>query len=171
MQIIRCRDARAQGLKRYYTGKPCKRGHVAERHVNGGCVVCANEDQKRYYDANPEKYLAANRKWHQDPLNKILNRIRQSELYEANPELFRSISARCRAARLKRVPPWSQTEAIKEFYKNCPEGHEVDHIIPLQGKLISGLHVLQNLQYLPKLVNRAKGNKFDAYLHGSGLHE
>jgi hypothetical protein len=40
MEIISRADAKARGLRRYYTG-PCKRGHVAERHVSSRrCVVC-----------------------------------------------------------------------------------------------------------------------------------
>lgn len=159
MVIITCKQARLKGLKRYYTGKPCKRGHVSERYVTGGCVVCANEDQQRYYRDNPEKYLAANREYFQREDVKEKNKLRQRELYQSNPELFRAISARCRADRMLRVPSWSETEAIREFYRNCPEGYEVDHIYPLLGKTVSGLHVLSNLQYLTKAQNRSKGNR------------
>lgn len=39
--ILSRQDAYAKGLKRFYTGEPCKRGHVCERFVcNGGCVRC-----------------------------------------------------------------------------------------------------------------------------------
>ena len=51
-------------------------------------------------------------------------------------------------------------KAIIEFYKNTPTGHEVDHIVPLNGKNISGLHTIDNLQYLPSSINRSKSNKF-----------
>lgn len=65
-----------------------------------------------------------------------------------------------RARKLNQSPPWTDLEKIKEFYSNCPEGYHVDHIIPLKGELVSGLHVLENLQYLPAADNCSKGNKF-----------
>ncbi len=65
-----------------------------------------------------------------------------------------------RCKKLQRTPKWSETEKIAEFYKHCPNGWAVDHIIPLQGELVSGLHVLNNLQYLTKEENSKKHNKF-----------
>lgn len=65
-----------------------------------------------------------------------------------------------RAAKLSRTVPWSELEKIKEFIRACPTGYHVDHVIPLQGELVSGLHVLNNLQYLPAKENCSKRNKF-----------
>ena len=59
-----------------------------------------------------------------------------------------------------RTPSWACLESIEQIYINCPEGYHVDHEIPLQGKLVSGLHVEGNLQYLTAKDNLAKGNKF-----------
>jgi len=61
----------------------------------------------------------------------------------------------------ERTPEWSDLELISKFYSNCPKGYHVDHIIPLRGVLISGLHVIENLQYLPAMENIAKNNAFN----------
>lgn len=61
----------------------------------------------------------------------------------------------------QRLPKWADKQAIKQFYDNCPEGMFVDHILPLAGQEVTGLHTLRNLQYLPLLENSFKCNKFD----------
>jgi len=65
-----------------------------------------------------------------------------------------------RASKLHRTPGWADLIAIKQFYANCPNNMAVDHIIPLQGKSVSGLHVENNLQYLSPADNSAKYNKY-----------
>lgn len=60
------------------------------------------------------------------------------------------------------TPSWLSTEdklKIRNMYINCPKEHHVDHILPLKGQNISGLHVPWNLQWLPAKVNLSKGNK------------
>jgi len=64
-------------------------------------------------------------------------------------------------AKRKQVPPWADVEKIKQIYLNRPKGFHVDHIIPLQGKLVSGLHVENNLQYLPAKENISKHNFYE----------
>lgn len=72
----------------------------------------------------------------------------------------RGYQAEYRATLLHRTPTWSEKSLITDFYNQCPEGYQVDHIFPLQGKLVSGLHVLSNLQYLTVKDNLVKNNKF-----------
>lgn len=158
MNIISCKEAKAQGLKRYFTGKPCKRGHIAERHVSGGCVVCSAEDCKSYYAQDPQKYMQGTADYRER--NRSRCRDIQKRYYEKNSHLIKASASTHRGQRALRIPCWSELDKIAEFYLHCPEGHEVDHIYPLQGKTVSGLHVLGNLQYLPRSENRSKHNKF-----------
>jgi hypothetical protein len=68
----------------------------------------------------------------------------------------REVSANYRASLKNQTPLDADRKAIQEFYKNCPEGYEVDHIIPISK---GGLHALDNLQYLTIAENRRKSNK------------
>ena len=76
-----------------------------------------------------------------------------------NPHTQRAITAKYRASQLKATPKFANLKKIKEIYKNCPKGYHVDHIVPLQGKTVCGLHVEWNLQYLPAKENLSKSNK------------
>lgn len=69
-------------------------------------------------------------------------------------------AARRRAAKLKATPPWADLEEIKNVYLEAQYfGMHVDHIIPLQGKEVCGLHIWENLQLLTPEKNIKKGNK------------
>ena len=67
--------------------------------------------------------------------------------------------AKRRASKLNATPKFVNLDKIKEIYKNCPKGYEVDHIIPLRSKIVCGLHVHWNLQYLTPSDNLKKSNK------------
>lgn len=76
--------------------------------------------------------------------------------------------AAIRASNLQRTPAWADHDAIAEVYRRAKmlaltTGviHHVDHVIPLRGKMVSGLHVANNLQILTGADNLAKSNHFE----------
>ena len=81
---------------------------------------------------------------------KVLNRGRVNYL----------VNKRRRGAE-DRTPTWADLDAIAFFYECCPADCHVDHIIPLHGKNISGLHVETNLQWLPASENLKKSNTWN----------
>jgi len=133
----------------------------------------SNEYYREYYKNNKEKIKVINKKWESNNKEQKLeiNRLyrkknkKKCKLYEKEyrarfPEKSRAKLAKRRASKLQQTPKWADLKAIEEFYKNCPNGYHVDHIIPLQGKNVRGLHILENLQYLPAIENIKKGNKY-----------
>lgn len=79
-----------------------------------------------------------------------------AELKTAKRIKSKEANANYRAKLNSQTPHNVDRLAIKEFYTNCPVGHEVDHIIPISK---GGLHTLENLQYLTISDNRKKSNK------------
>ncbi len=64
MKVISRDEAFEKGLRRYYTGIPCKKGHISERSVStGGCVTCRSEWDKEWREKNKERMRENQRKW------------------------------------------------------------------------------------------------------------
>src|SRR5258707_7365821 len=83
--IISRADARARGLKRYYT-EPCPHGHIAERMVSSNeCVVCNQERQQQWRAENPEKHRQRALRYY----NEKGGRERQRERRAENAPLYR----------------------------------------------------------------------------------
>jgi len=189
MNVISAKRAKALGLLKYFTGKPCKNGHVAERNVsNRQCSECAkkiskdwvnsnrqryNETQKKFYVKNKDKVTAQRAIWRE--ANKAIHLQRVKNSKNADKEKYaaynRAYWSKRNAAKLQRTPTWLTENdywMIKNIYKlavlrskTTGIKWEVDHIVPLQGKMISGLHVPSNLQVIPAVENRIKNNKFN----------
>lgn len=189
MKIISRKEAKTLGLLYYFTGNPCKNNHVDKRiTVNGTCYLCqlsknAKYNEKNwqklkiykagYFQKNKKKLTTLNKEWRENnpEQTKLLNKL----YYQANKTKMANRAKQWRkdnrgwhnyknSLRRKTVkratPKWANHNLIKEIYISCPEGHAVDHIIPLQGKLVCGLHVENNLQYLTKVENSRKRNTF-----------
>ena len=118
------------------------------------CRNCSCEIQAKYTSELSEEQSA-----HKHSRSKLWYEENRSTPHYK--KLSNARGAKRRSAKLQRTPPWSEIEDIQEFYMNCPESYHVDHIIPLQGNMVSGLHVLSNLQYLTAEENLKKGNKFN----------
>jgi hypothetical protein len=84
-----------------------------------------------------------------------------SQYQRDNKEIYCNNSANYKAAKLRAIPLWADLSSIKGIYLKCPTGHHVDHIVPLRGGKVCGLHVENNLQYLTAEENLKKSNYFD----------
>jgi len=75
MQIIDKKTARSEGLKHYYTGKPCKQGHDSERYVNDGkCAQCVRDRVAKWKADDPERSKAVNRRYYYENRDVLLEK-------------------------------------------------------------------------------------------------
>ena len=182
------KEAKTIGATHYFTGEPCVRGHIALRKTKGSCVECMKEDwqrdaekradyfrrysqseagkeaKRRYYEANREAVIA--RAAARPPEEK--QRYRRA-WKAANPLQVRASTKNRRRKHRQASPPWltrAQRGAMRSLYEMAITmtritgvQHVVDHIVPLRGTDVCGLHVPWNLQVITQEENLRKSNR------------
>lgn len=145
------------------------------------CIICISKKRKERYKNNREKELKKNLEW--AIANKEKHSIylrayfqehkkehceRTKKWYRENPQYCRNRQALKRALIKQRLPKFADKEKIREVYnkalemtKETGQLYHVDHIVPLRGENVSGLHVHYNLQVLLATENLLKSNKFN----------
>lgn len=113
-----------------------------------------------YYAKNRERLIAA--ACDRQRANPEAAAERAANWRRSNLAADAATRARRRAEKSKRTPPWADLDAIRDFYSEAARlGLEVDHIIPLRGRTVSGLHIESNLQLLSRTANIKKGNRYE----------
>ena len=134
------------------------------------CKSCVKENSKRCYDnRDPKDRLAVQRAYQEKNRQKI-NEYNNG-WYKANPSVRNAKESRRRASKLNAMPNWlsgAHKAHIKRIYKLAATmqdatglKYHVDHILPLQGEKVCGLHVPWNLQVLRADLNLSKSNRLE----------
>jgi len=181
-------EAKATGAKYYFTGEPCKHGHIAPRKTKGACVECLKVEwaqaletraeyfkeynkseagqkaKKGYYERNKDAVVAAA----QARPDEDKRRYKKNHKV-ANPDMYRELVSLRRRRFRDATPKWLSPEQRMEIrlkYRLAIElsratgvRHAVDHEVPIQGEEVCGLHVPWNLQVITQEENLKKYNK------------
>ena len=182
------KEAQDSGAKYYFTGEPCKHGHVAPRKTKGACVECmkiewqqaaekradyfreynkseaGQQAKRKYYEANKENVIARA----QARPDEDKRRYKKTHKVN-NPDMYKEMTSLRRRRFRDATPKWlteNQKMEIRlkyrlaiELSRATGERHAVDHIIPLHGESVCGLHVPWNLQVLTQKDNLTKYNR------------
>ena len=182
------KEAKETGSKYYYTGQPCKHGHIAPRKTKGTCVEClkvewqqatkkraeyfkqynqsdAGKDAKQaYYARNKEIVIArANARTPEE------KKRWKSKHKQSNPDYYKTLTSLRKRRHRNATPKWltaQQKIEIRQLYqiaitmsKTTGERYVVDHIVPLISDEVCGLHVPWNLRVITQDENLRKSNK------------
>ena len=189
MEYLKTRkEAKEQGATHYYTGKPCTRGHIALRKTKGACVDCLKEDWQKDNEKRAEYFREYNRKteikdrkneWYLANREQVIDRAKtrpaeklreyRNTWKENNKTQVRADTKARRRKHRQATPPWltrKQKTEIRQIYqiaitmtKTTGERYVVDHIVPLLGKDVCGLHVPWNMRVITQDENLKKSNK------------
>lgn len=181
-------EAKKTGSKYYFTGQPCKHGHIAARKTKGTCVEClkvewvkGNETRVDYFREYNKREDVKDRKneWYQENRESVINNaatrpahvLREyRNAWKANNKT--QVLADNKVRRRKHrdaTPPWltrKQKSEIRQLYQiaitmtqTTGEQYVVDHIVPLRSHEVCGLHVPWNLRVITQEENLKKSNK------------
>ena len=183
------KEAQRTGATHYFTGLPCKYGHIAPRKTKGTCVEClkvewikSNESRAEYFKQYNRREEVKDKKneWYEANKEQVMNaaKIRPIEIKreyqkawkERNTTWVRADTKARRRKHREATPPWltrKQKSEIRQLYqiaitmsKTTGEQYVVDHIVPLRGNDVCGLHVPWNLRVITQEENLKKSNKF-----------
>lgn len=164
MKLVSRKEARAKGLKRYFTGKPCVNGHTCGRYTSDGiCVICKGARQKEWRQEN-KRYVV--RKRHEDYLKTRTQHAVSNKAWRlANPEASLAI-LRNRKARKRQAQGRHTASDIRKLHKDqrgkCLCGGALGTVYHVDHKTLlsrGGSNWPSNLQLLCGPCNLSKGAK------------
>lgn len=182
-------EAKATGAAHYFTGLPCKHGHVAPRKTKGACVECLKEEWRAAAEKRADYFIEYNRReevrdakhaWYQKNRERVvlaanttpphLKREYRAAWKERNQLQVLADNKVRRRKHRQATPPWltrKQKTEIRQIYqiaitmtKTTGERYVVDHIVPLRSEVVCGLHVPWNLRVITQEENLKKSNRF-----------
>ncbi len=181
-------EAQASGAKYYFTGEPCKHGHIAPRKTKGACVEClkaewqaAAETRADYFRQYNQREEVKDKKhaWYQENREQVIAtaatrpahvlREYRNAWKAANKTQVRADTKARRRKHRDATPAWlsrRQKSEIRQLYQiaitmtqTTGEQYVVDNIVPLRGETVCGLHVPWNLRVITQEENLKKSNK------------
>jgi len=160
------RERRREYNERYVSKNPDKRKQSLDAYNN---KAETKERVAQWHKDNADRVTASRKKWYEKNKELVFQKAR--EFAKQNPEWKAAHCAKRRSRKLRALPPWISAEQLAEievFYKAAKAKfketgipHHVDHIVPLQGKRVSGLHVPWNLQVISASENSKKSNHYE----------
>jgi 5-methylcytosine-specific restriction endonuclease McrA len=182
------KEAQETGSKYYFTGGPCKHGHIAPRKTKGACIECLKVEWQQSAEKRAEYFKQYNQReeikdqkheWYQKNKSKVIAaaQTRPAEQLRAYRNAWKEnnktqVRADTKARRRKHrdaTPKWlsrKQKSEIRQLYQiaitmtqTTGEQYVVDHIVPLRADTVCGLHVPWNLRVITQEENLKKSNK------------
>lgn len=177
LHIIGRNVAKERGIKTYFTGEPCKHGHISERHtIDTKCIDCKREKDKRYYSRNKDAIIDKVNSWskeypekRKEYYEKWKNKDRERYLVIARNSQHR-VRAKRRGTEVNFSPEISewvlrQEKICRYCGARCSEKYEIDHFYPICS---GGKHEIENLVICCPSCNRSKHSK-DPFVYLKGI--